>query len=258
MTAPVRPCNHRPTRLRRRRMIRFSIFGIPVEVQPFFWLMCALMGGAFRADSAEAILAVALFAVAAFLSILIHELGHALTGLRLGGGRASITLTAFGGLASNQGGRFKRPQMFWMIAAGPGAGFVFFLLILGLLCLWFRSADVLSLSSYILFGTRPTLTSLDLSTLIMDKPFVFDFIRKLLWINFWWGIINLLPVMPLDGGQITNLFVTPQRRVFLIGLVASATMAALGLLWLQSSYTAILFGFLAWQNYQNMQTERWR
>jgi len=239
-------------------MIRFSLFGIPVEVQPFFWVMCIMLGGAFHADTAEAILSVALFALAAFVSVLVHELGHAMTGIKLGGGRAHIMLTAFGGLASNQGGRFSRSQRFWMIAAGPGAGFVFFLLILTLLCLLFRSTDVLQVASTILFGLRPHLISMEFINMIREKPFVFMFFQQLLWINFWWGVINLLPVMPLDGGQIANLLVTPQRRVFLIGMIAASFMAALGLIWFKSLYTGLLFGYLAWQNYKNMGAVRWR
>ena len=239
-------------------MVRFSIFGIPVEVQPFFWLMCILLGGAFNANSPEAILDVALFAIAAFISVLIHELGHAVTGLKLGGGRAAIVLTTFGGLASNQGGRFNRSQRFWMIAAGPGAGFAFFLLILGLLYLLFRSTDVFQITATILFNIRPHFHSMDLITMIREKPFIFMFIQHLLWINFWWGVLNLLPVMPLDGGQITNLLVTPQRRVFVIGMIAASLMAALGLIWLRSPYTGLLFGYLAWQNYMSMGAMRWR
>ena len=238
-------------------MIRFSLFGIPVEVQPFFWLMCLLLGGAYGADSADAILKVALFAVAAFISVLVHELGHALTGLKLGGGRAAIVLTTFGGLAINQGGRLTRPQRFWMIAAGPGAGFVFFMLILLLICLIFCISAGFDFTYMYHIEYYPKVIALELNQLMEQKPFVFAFVRDLLVINLLWGIINLLPIMPLDGGQITNLFVTPQRRVFLIGLIASGAMALLSLTW-HSTYNALLFGFLAWENFKNMGAMRWR
>ncbi|MES2922509.1 MAG: site-2 protease family protein [Verrucomicrobiota bacterium] len=239
-------------------MIRFSLFGIPVEVQPFFWVMSALMGGALNADSKAAVIEMALFVIAAFISILIHELGHALTGRRLGGGHAKILLTTFGGLAFNHGGRFNRQQRFWMIAAGPGAGFVFLIVILAVLALAFNGADVMALTARILFDIQLAFHSRELLSFLQDRPYVFLFINHLLWINFWWGVINLLPVMPLDGGQITDLYVRPQRLVFLIGLIAGASMAALAFLWLGSTYTALLFGYLAWQNYKNMQEVRWQ
>lgn len=239
-------------------MIRFSLFGIPVEIQPFFWVVSAMMGGALRANSPEAILAAALFMLAAFVSILIHELGHAITGLRLGGGRAAIALTPFGGLAFNQGGRFDRAQRFWMVAAGPGAGFAFFVLIVAVLCLFFDSSDVLGLTARILFDIPVYFKSQDLLAFLQEKPFVFLILNNLLWINFWWGIINLLPVLPLDGGQIADLFVRPQRRVFLLGVIAAGAMALLGYPWLDSLYVAVLFGYLAWRNYQNMREVRWQ
>ena len=239
-------------------MIRFSLFGIPIEVQPFFWVMSALMGGALNADSRAAFFAMALFVVAAFISILVHELGHALTGRKLGGGYAKIVLTAFGGLAYNQGGKFDRQQRFWMIAAGPGAGFLFLIVILAVLALAFNGPDVTAFTSQVLFGTRAPFSTDELVNFLREKPFIYLFLSHLLWINFWWGVINLLPVMPLDGGQITDLYVRPQRLVFLIGLIAGASMAALAFLWLGSTYTALLFGYLAWQNYKNLQEVRWQ
>ncbi len=239
-------------------MIRFSIFGIPVEIQPFFWVVAALMGGALTADTREAMFAMTLFILAAFISILIHELGHALTGRKLGGGHAKILLTPFGGLAFNQGGRFDRRQRFLMIAAGPGAGFLFLIVILAMLSFAYGVSDVLAFSARVLFGLRLPFHSIGLVSFLQEKPYMHLLLDHLLWINFWWGVVNLLPVKPLDGGQIAELFVRPQRRVFLIGMIAAAFMAVLGLLWLGSTYTAVLFGFLAWRNYRDMQEVRWQ
>ncbi len=239
-------------------MIRFSIFGIPVEVQPFFWIVSALMSGGLYADSKAGLLAAALFVVAAFISILIHELGHAVTGQKLGGGYARIALTAFGGLAYNEGGRFTRQQQFWMVAAGPGAGFAFLALILAGLSLIFGAADVLAYTQQVLFYIRAPFQSDAFLNFLQEKPFIHLFIRHLLWINFWWGIINLLPVLPLDGGRITELFVRPQKLVYQIGIAAGAAMALYAFLSLQSIYTAGLFGFLAWQNYKAMKENPWQ
>ena len=240
-------------------MIRFSLFGIPVEIQPFFWVVTALLGGGLYADSRDDFLAMALFVIAAFVSVLIHELGHALTGRKLGGGYANIILTSFGGLAINQGGRFNRQQRFWMIAAGPGAGFAFLLAILVVLCLIFDSGDVIAFVSRELFNLRLPFHTSGLVDFFRAKPFIYILLGNLVWINFWWGVINLLPVIPLDGGQITALYVTPQRRVFVIGMVAASAMALFGLWKLDSYYTAFMFGYLAWRNYQNMQQDHpWR
>jgi len=239
-------------------MFRFSIFGIPVEVQPFFWVTTALLGGALYADSQQAFFAMILFILAAFLSILIHELGHALSGRKLGGGDAVILLTAFGGLAVNQGGRFSRWGRFWMIAAGPGAGFIFFAAIVALLAAVFGPGNSTAFVGNSLFGMDLDYQNSSLISFIIEKPFVGYFIRQLLWINFWWGIINLLPVAPLDGGQITALFLRPERRVYLVGMITGIAMALFGFFRMDSLYVGALFGYLAWQNYQNMKAVTWR
>jgi len=233
-------------------MFRFSLFGIPVEVQPFFWVIAALLGGAAGADSRAAFFAVALFMMAAFVSILIHELGHALTGRKLGGGRAVILLTSMGGLAINQGGQFTRHQRFWMIAAGPGAGFAFLLAILVALSLMFNSVDVIAFTGRELFQLDLPFRTTELIDFLRAKPFIYILLTNLIWINFWWGIINLLPVMPLDGGQITEIYVRPPSRVYFIGMIAATAMALFGFLMMGSIYIALLFGYFAWKNWQGM------
>lgn len=239
-------------------MIRFSIFGIPVAVQPFFWVGMALLGGATYADSSEQIFNMILFILAGFISILVHELGHALTGLRLGGGSASIELTAFGGLAYSEGGRFTRSGHFWMIAAGPGAGFALFLAILLGLAVFFGPMNVLAFAMLELLDVEMKFSDFRLIEFLIARPYIYLFLGHMLWINLWWGVLNLLPVMPLDGGQITNLFVRPQRRVHQIGMVAALGAGLFGYLQLGSWYMPLLFGFLAWQNYQSMKATTWR
>jgi hypothetical protein len=59
-----------------------------------------------------------LFVLAGFISVLIHELGHALTG-RLFKAQTAITLHAFGGFAVFPSARFTRWQDFLVTAAGP-------------------------------------------------------------------------------------------------------------------------------------------
>ena len=80
-------------------MLQFSILGIPVRVEPWFWITMAFIGGGLHATNSTDILLVLVFVFAGFLSIMIHELGHALT-IRRYGLPAAITLQAFGGYAS--------------------------------------------------------------------------------------------------------------------------------------------------------------
>ncbi|MCH7228838.1 metalloprotease [Haloferula sp. A504] len=242
-------------------MLRFSLFGIPVEVQPFFWIVIAMFGGALSISSSSDLMGTAVFMVAATASILVHEFGHALTGRRLGGGSVRIVLWAFGGLAYNEGGRFTRSQRFWMIFMGPGAGFLFLALVLVLLAVFLGPKEAVGCFSWAAFRVVP-------------EPFITDALkefvdpgnpnprwwiaRSLIWINFWWSLINLLPVLPLDGGQIANLWVHPQRRMFLVSAITGASMALFGFAVMGSLYVAILFGFLAYRSYQDFQSGGFR
>jgi stage IV sporulation protein FB len=238
-------------------MIRFTLFGVPVEIQPWFWLLPALIGGALGADSRQAMLIVLICMAVVFISILVHEFGHALAGRRAGGGRQRIVLHAFGGLAYNEGGRFTRNGHLSRIAWGPGAGFLLFLATVLVLAIFLSPQDARAMARASLFGKMSFTDTLHLMTFYREHPFLFSTAHYFLFINFWWTLINLLPVMPLDGGQITGLFVENRRKLHQIGLV-TALIVALISLFTFGQLTAILFGFLAWQNFQAMRENRWQ
>ena len=104
--------------------LNFSLFGIPVRVHPLFWLVALLLGA--RSGGAAEIVT---WIVALFVSILFHELGHAMAA-RAYGFQPSITLYGMGGLASyNQPGGYRSRGhgplgQVLISAAGPGAGFL--------------------------------------------------------------------------------------------------------------------------------------
>jgi len=164
-------------------MFRFQIFGIPVQVQPFFWIVLFFLGGGLREQSWNALglLEVALFVLAGFLSIMVHELGHALTGKAFGAPTA-ITLHGFGGYASFPSGSFTRKQNFAVTFAGPAAQIALGLAVLGLH-----------------FFLR------------MPSPALAGFVADLAWISLVWAVINLLPVVPLDGGHLVLSALGPAR-----------------------------------------------
>ncbi|HAL71434.1 MAG TPA: hypothetical protein DCP71_06625, partial [Verrucomicrobiales bacterium] len=100
-------------------MLRFSFLGFPVSIQWMFWLTLALLGGVFRASGdPEAMQRVLAWVVAGFFSILIHELGHALTMRHYGARRVGIVLSRFGGYGQ-PGRSFGRSGSFFVSAAGP-------------------------------------------------------------------------------------------------------------------------------------------
>ena len=237
-------------------MVRFSLFGIPVVIHPWFWLTMSMLGGLLNAAVPDRFLNMCLFMFAGTISILVHEFGHALTGRHLGGGFAHVELWAFGGLAYNEGGRFSRSQRFWMIAAGPGAGFLLGLLILGLVCLFFGPRDGGSLFMLSVFNIR-TGFSESTAEFLSDRIQLFRLINHFLWINFWWGVMNLLPVHPLDGGQISELFVRSKKRVHQIAVAAAGSVVAFAL-WRGDLYLGLLFGYLCWRNIQAAGAPSWK
>jgi Zn-dependent protease len=209
-------------------MIRFSIFGIPVEVQPFFWVTLVLIGGALGADSASAILQTLLFVLAGFISILVHELGHALTARKFGA-HSSIVLQAFGGLAQHSGVHLSRPQAFVVTAAGP-------LLQIGLgLAVWYA---------------LPHLTEL--------KPHAGYFFVTLMSISFIWALLNLLPILPLDGGQMLHAILGQKRvKITLWTTIICAALIGGGYFMKTGSFILPVFmGLFAWQAFQALKQER--
>jgi len=208
-------------------MIRFSIFGIPVLVHPFFWITLALIGGALRANSPDAILRIILFLLAGFISILVHELGHALTARKFGA-RSEIVLQAFGGYAAYSGVWLTRPQSFMVTAAGPAVQ-----ILLGL----------------VLLQIIPWLPEM--------SPFGFYFLRVLVWISIVWALLNLLPVLPLDGGRLLDSILGPERiRVTLWVTIIVATLLAI-VSWkaTKQPLLSIFMGMFAWQAWQALRQQ---
>ena len=235
-------------------MVRFSLFALPVSVEPWFWVMAFVLGRDLDIRDRESLISTVIFAALVFISILVHELGHALSGRWLAGGRQSIRLWGFGGLAYNEGGRWTRTRRIIMILAGPGAGFLLFGAVVAGILVAFPGKAGWELCRFLVVGGD---IPKDQSVLefFAAKPRLIEVLYQLLWINLWWGLVNLLPVHPLDGGQVAAEFIPSQRRVHLIGTITGAGVAAAAFVH-GHSYAALLFGFLAWQNFQNMNRPR--
>lgn len=206
-----------------KAVIRFSILKIPVCVDAWFWVSLAFIGGGLSASSSEDVFNVLLFVFAGFLSILIHELGHALT-IRMYGLPSSITLQAFGGFASYPAGRLNRIQSFCVSAAGPIVQ-----LALGL-C-------IIILSPYLA---------------IPEGSLFVPFSRYLVWVSVVWAIFNCLPVYPMDGGQMLAALMGKKRQhyVHLIGVFFALAFALVGYSLFGSILLLVFMAFFAWQNWQ--------
>ncbi len=202
---------------------QFSVLGIPVRVEPVFFVVAGLFGYRY---SSIAVSLVFVWIGVTFVSILVHELGHGLV-LKAFGQPSSIVLHGFGG-ATMSNRRLTRARS---IAVSVAGSFV------ALVLLWWP-ARTLEASDW--------------------------YLHQVLWVrgvvtftafaNLWWSVANLLPIRPLDGGNVTTeLFgVSVSRRVSLV-------VASLGGLWAfthDQQYAGLFALLLAFQSYQEIASER--
>ncbi|MFY1827204.1 metalloprotease [Myxococcus fulvus] len=146
----------------------FHVARTPVHLQPLFFLTALATGWDFAAEPGR----LAMWLPVVFASVLLHELAHAWA-LRRFGSPASITLHELGGTTRGSD-RLTHRQSAWVSLAGPAAS----LLVGGLA--WAASG----LASP---GEQPGPGG--------------ALLQQLLWANAGWGLFNLLPVRPLDGGD---------------------------------------------------------
>lgn len=226
--------------------LNFNLLGFPVRVSPLFWLIAVLFG-----LSLASLWHILVWVVVLFVSILIHEMGHALA-MRAYDEEAEIVLHGFGGLAiprsSSWGGSGSRTAVEDIIVslAGPAAGF----LLAGLvLLLVFITGGTIEVNWLAFIIPIPNAT-------VSGGPILNITVSLLLWVNIFWGLINLLPVFPLDGGQVSRSLFTisdpwdGQRKSLIVSAVVGGLMAVVGFVFFKSIFMGFLFGILALQSYQ--------
>ena len=143
-----------------------QVAGIPVRIEPTFFLVLVLLG------LPQPWFGVVTWVFIATVSVLLHELGHAVA-FRAYGVKPSILLHGFGGLTSGSG-ELTSGQRIVVSLAGPFSALVLF----GL------PALALAWSGAVPEGEASVI------------------LRQVVWINVGWSLLNLVPVLPLDGGQV--------------------------------------------------------
>ncbi|MEW6154130.1 MAG: hypothetical protein AB1673_09120 [Actinomycetota bacterium] len=198
--------------------LSFRIRGIPVRIEVTFLLVAVLLGLGARSG---ALLVTWVLIVTG--SVLLHELGHAVA-FRWFGQSPSIVLQGMGGLTSAHGALSPRRDLVVSLV-GPLTG----LLLLGLPALWLgRSSEGLSTTE---------------AALLTD----------VVWVNLAWSVLNLLPVLPLDGGRVSAaLFSLATKGDGLrpAHLVSAVVAAAAGLFAYTQGYVfgALFAGFFLAMN----------
>lgn len=198
--------------------LRFRLQRVPVSVDPWFWLTTVLLAGRIQGPL------LAVWVLVVFASVLAHEMGHALASRHFGA-TPRIHLYALGGLAYRD-----RPLSRWrsvaVSLAGPGAGF---------------------LLGGIIWAVHRALPPLPEGTEFL--------LRSLEYANLGWGLVNLAPVLPLDGGhvmeQVLRIRDTPRALKISAGVGGALALLALT----QGSFgLTVFFGLLAARNVQRLRT----
>jgi Zn-dependent protease len=195
---------------------------IPIQIYPLFWVLALMIGWI----NSQNVLGTAIWVVVIVISVIIHEFGHALTALAFGQ-KAHIELVALGGATERQGPKLKLWQEFIIVFDGPLAGLALFAL------------------SYIIrrqIGAHES----NLFTAALDIS---------IFVNLFWTVINLFPVLPLDGGRLLSIVlegIFGVRGVKMACLISLLLALTLGILLLSTQFflAGALFLLLAYESYQ--------
>jgi stage IV sporulation protein FB len=225
--------------------LHFRLFGIPVRIHPFFWIIMLLLGP--LQSGPKPLIA---WIVAALVSVLVHELGHA-AAMRSFGIRPSIVLYGMGGLtipgAVSSRSREPGPNGRVLISvAGPAAGF-------GVAALLYA---VLKLAGYPIEITVGLPEVVTISPVFVVSEVLSYFIYFLFVVNILWGILNLLPILPLDGGHIAGEVCQQASPAYgaRVALMVSAFAAIFVAMYAGTQYhdywIALFFGYLGFISIQ--------
>lgn len=201
-----------------RADVRFQLGALPVRIHPGFWIGTAILGWDgtrhFTQFGISRVESLAWWILVVFLAILAHELGHALTARAFGAQNTRIVLHAMGGLAISDGG-LSRWRRVLELLMGPGAGFLLF--------------GAAWLAVLAMGGEQ---------ALAVASPKLFIAYYQLSWVCVAWGFANLLPVYPLDGGQIAAEALVARKGP------ADGLLATLRLSCVTAAIAAGVFGWL--------------
>ncbi|MBY0299926.1 MAG: site-2 protease family protein [Methylobacterium sp.] len=197
-----------------------TVKGTVIRVHITFLLFLAWIGAAaYARGGQESALQSVLYIVLLFLCVLLHEFGHVFAARRYGVRTPDITLLPIGGVA-----RLERipedPRQELVIAlAGPAVNVV---IAAGLFLL--------------LGGLKPGME--------VDNPGIGLF-ERLLWVNLFLVVFNLIPAFPMDGGRVLRAVLAHRlgyaRGTQIAAGVGQAVAFGLGLLGLVGGNPLLIF-----------------
>ena len=263
--------------------LQFRCLGFSVRISAWFWVAIALLGYSnvqsldqyFGAASPGMLPMLLLWALCVLVSILIHELGHALA-FRKYGLDASIVLYHLGGLAipesrssysyessfeqseyGQASGPLNNKQRIWISLAGPMLQLAAAILVMvAVKAAGYGFQLSLDGSVYTIplgpINWIPGLTD----GAALTSPGLYILLDFFLVPSVLWALLNLLPIWPLDGGQIASevmeLRRAPKTLAFQLSIAVAGCVAAYGF-YNKNTYMGVMFLMLAIMNYQVLQ-----
>ncbi len=250
----------------------FRLFGIDVRVSWLFWVMAFvwgyetcnsfdLMAKVERIDTPGVAVLIILWMASMFLSVLVHEMGHAFA-YRYFGIDSYIVLYHLGGLAIAQGawGAARRRTsvghggQIFISAAGPAAQLLLSLAMTSF-AIWMSIPTHTFLEDWMrkAMGIAPTNPGANFNVAVYTVVYFFA------WFNLWWALINLVPILPLDGGRIAqSIFGIFRRDTGDQLAVWLSIICGFGIgIWAFNNgqrFLGIMFVFLAISNIQTLQS----
>ncbi|HEY1359067.1 MAG TPA: site-2 protease family protein [Thermoleophilaceae bacterium] len=207
------------------------VFGIRIGVDPswFFvlfliiWSLSGYFKDLFPGQDSKAFTLAVVAALLFFLSILLHELGHAVVAIRNGIGISGIDLWMFGGVAKMERDTDSPGVEFRVAVAGPVVT-----LVIAAVC--FAVGSALSSSHTLLEGSRFQTGAIGGAVAVLGY---------LTTINALVLVFNLIPGFPLDGGRIARAIAwwrtgdrtRATRFAARLGRIFAILMIAVGAFW---------------------------
>jgi stage IV sporulation protein FB len=150
------------------------------------------------------------FVLFLIMVLFIHEMGHLLfMKLFKYENVRMLFIPMMGAFVQGNKDKYSQKESFLVVSAGPFPG-----LYLGIICL------------------------------ILSSIYKLDWLVELSFLFLFLNVINLVPIDPLDGGQLFKLLVNRKRDLFLLifALISSLTLIGIGLL--INSWLMVIFGFI--------------
>jgi stage IV sporulation protein FB len=208
--------------------MHFKLFNIPIYIQPTFWIFLIFFTNIYRNPSVYSLI----LGLVLIVSLIVHELGHAMTA-QYYGAYPHIILEAFGGRAEYEGRGISSREAFHITLNGP-----------------LLESLLIPLSYFLLKWS-----------IFEGHPYIQYFLYATMRFNILWCLLNLIPVSPLDGGHLVQYLLEKKFKdkgaqvTLVIGLICVVLVAPYlyfkGLFFFGT--LLLIFGY---QNYQVLKRHR--